>query len=128
LHNFSSGPIGLTGARIGFVGSVRRGQFPAPNPAESSILRPKSNVTRLIEVAADLRPLIHDELPKLAAARKAAEAPDETLRPIALVHEAYLRLVGPMDGLRWDGRDPTFVDVEARRRIAVASAPGCLWP
>src|SRR3954470_23270675 len=61
-----------------------------------------SDVTRLIEAvqegnrqaAADLLPLVYGELRKLAAARMAAEAPGHTLDATALVHEAYLRLVG----------------------------------
>jgi DNA-directed RNA polymerase specialized sigma24 family protein len=61
-----------------------------------------SEVTRLLDgaaagdrrAAADLLPLVYDELRKLAAARLAAEAPGHTLSPTALVHEAYLRLLG----------------------------------
>jgi hypothetical protein len=45
--------------------------------------------------AADLLPLVYDELRRLAAARPPAEAPGQTLQPTALVHEAYPRLVGP---------------------------------
>jgi hypothetical protein len=60
------------------------------------------DVTRLLEAAAagdrhaaaDLLPLVYDELRRLAAARLAAEPPGHTLPPTALVHEAYLRLVG----------------------------------
>src|SRR5437660_12442555 len=44
--------------------------------------------------AAELLPLVYDELRRLAAARLAAEKPGQTLQPTALVHEAYLRLVG----------------------------------
>jgi hypothetical protein len=40
---------------------------------------------------------VYDELRKLAAARMALESPDHTLQPTALVHEAYLRLVGVAD-------------------------------
>ena len=46
------------------------------------------------EAAADLLPLVYDELRKLAAARLAEEKPGQTLQATALVHEAYLRLVG----------------------------------
>jgi len=61
-----------------------------------------SNLTRLIEAgqkgdrqaAAQLLPLVYDELRKLADAKMAAEAPGHTLNATALVHEAYLRLVG----------------------------------
>ena len=47
--------------------------------------------------AAELLPLVYDELRKLAAARLAEEKPGQTLQPTALVHEAYLRLVGVDD-------------------------------
>src|SRR5262245_57626946 len=90
-----------------------------------------SEVTRLLDAAAsgdrraaaDLLPLVYDELRNLAAARMAAEAPDQTLQPTALVHEAYLRLVGPVDGLRWDNRGHFFAAAaEAMRRILVDAA------
>src|SRR4051794_12531304 len=58
--------------------------------------------------AADLLPLVYDELRKLAAARMAAESPGHTLDATALVHEAYLRLVGPADDRRWDNRGHFF--------------------
>lgn len=88
-------------------------------------------VTRLLDAAAtgdrqaaaDLLPLVYDELRKLAAVRMAAESPDQTLQPTALVHEAYLRLVGPADGLRWDSRGHFFAAAaEAMRRILVDAA------
>ena len=68
-----------------------------------------SDVTRLLDAAAagdrqaaaGLLPLIYDELRALAAARMAAEAPGHTLNATALVHEAYLRLVGDQ---HFDGR------------------------
>src|SRR5437763_9205779 len=73
--------------------------------------------------AADLLPLVYDELRKLAAARMAAESPDHTLQPTALVHEAYLRLVGRGDDNRWDGRGHFFAAAaEAMRRILIESA------
>src|SRR5205085_797294 len=90
-----------------------------------------SDVTRLLEAAvagdrraaADLLPLVYDELRQLAAARMAAESPDHTLQPTALVHEAYLRLVGPADEHRWDGRGHFFAAAaEAMRRILVDAA------
>jgi RNA polymerase sigma factor (TIGR02999 family) len=75
------------------------------------------------KAAADLLPLVYDELRKLAAARMAAESPDHTLQPTALVHEAYLRLVGRGDDNRWDGRGHFFAAAaEAMRRILVESA------
>src|ERR671929_2388461 len=88
-------------------------------------------VTRLLDAAAagdraaaaDLLPLVYDELRKLAAARMAAESPDQTLQPTALVHEAYLRLVGPADATRWENRGHFFAAAaEAMRRILVDAA------
>jgi len=90
-----------------------------------------SDVTRLLEAAAagdrhaaaDLLPLVYDELRKLAAARMAAEKADQTLQPTALVHEAYLRLVGPADVSRWENRGHFFASAaEAMRRILVDRA------
>src|SRR5437588_6071914 len=87
-----------------------------------------SEVTRLIEAAragdrqaaADILPLVYDELRKLAAAKMAAEAPGHTLNATALVHEAYLRLVGDQ---QFDGRGHFFAAAaEAMRRILVDSA------
>jgi len=88
-------------------------------------------VTRLLDAAkagdrkagAELLPLVYEELRKLAAARMAAESPDQTLQPTALVHEAYLRLVGPADAHRWDHRGHFFAAAaEAMRRILVDRA------
>lgn len=90
-----------------------------------------ADVTRLLDAAAagdrkaaaDLLPLVYDELRQLAAARMAAETPGNTLQPTALVHEAYLRLVGPADAHRWDGRGHFFAAAaEAMRRILVDAA------
>jgi RNA polymerase sigma factor (TIGR02999 family) len=90
-----------------------------------------SDVTRLIEAAAegdrkaaaDLLPLVYDELRKLAAARLAEEKPGQTLQPTALVHEAYLRLVGSEDTRQWAGRAHFFAAAaEAMRRILVEAA------
>jgi RNA polymerase sigma factor (TIGR02999 family) len=87
-----------------------------------------SDATRLLEAAAggdrkaaaDLLPLVYDELRKLAAARLATEAPGHSLNPTALVHEAYLRLVGDQ---RFDGRGHFFAAAaEAMRRILVNHA------
>ncbi len=73
--------------------------------------------------AAELLPLVYDELRKLAAARMAAERADHTLQPTALVHEAYLRLVGGGQSNDWDCRGHFFAAAaEAMRRILVESA------
>jgi RNA polymerase sigma factor (TIGR02999 family) len=89
------------------------------------------DITRLLDAAAagdrhaaaDLLPLVYDELRKLAAARMADETPDQTLQPTALVHEAYLRLVGSADAARWQNRGHFFASAaEAMRRILVDAA------
>ena len=73
--------------------------------------------------ADELLPLVYDELRKLAAARMAAESPDHTLQPTALVHEAYLRLVGTDADHPWNGRGHFFAAAaEAMRRILVDAA------
>lgn len=86
------------------------------------------DVTRLLEAAAAgdrhaaaaLLPLVYDELRKLAAAKMAAESPDHTLDGTALVHEAYLRLVGDQ---QFHGRGHFFAAAaEAMRRILVDAA------
>ena len=73
--------------------------------------------------AGQLLPLVYEELRKLAAARLAQEAPGNTLTATALVHEAYLRLVGPQGAARWDSRGHFFAAAaEAMRRILVDHA------
>jgi RNA polymerase sigma factor (TIGR02999 family) len=73
--------------------------------------------------AEQLLPLVYEELRKLAAARMAEEAPGNTLNATALVHEAYLRLVGPADEAHWDNRGHFFAAAaEAMRRILVDAA------
>jgi ECF sigma factor len=58
------------------------------------------------EAAARLMPLVYDELRRLAAQKLAQEKPGQTLQPTALVHEAYLRLVGANADQQWHGRGP----------------------
>lgn len=74
--------------------------------------------------AADrLLPLVYAELRKLAAVRLAKEKPGQTLEATALVHEAYLRLVGGASEPRWDSRGHFFAAAaEAMRRILVDRA------
>jgi len=91
-----------------------------------------NEVTRLLSAiqqgdpraADELLPLVYDELRKLAAGRLAREKPGQTLQATALVHEAYLRLVGARgasDG--WNGRGHFFAAAaEAMRRILVEQA------
>lgn len=70
-----------------------------------------------------LLPLVYDELRKLAAARLAHERPGQTLQATALVHDAYLRLVGADQTQRWDGRGHFFAAAaEAMRRILLNRA------
>ena len=72
------------------------------------------------QAAADLLPLVYDELRKLAAARMATEKPGHTLDATALVHEAYLRLIGDQ---HFDGRGHFFAAAaEAMRRVLVNHA------
>jgi RNA polymerase sigma factor (TIGR02999 family) len=88
-----------------------------------------SEVTRLLDAAsagdpraaAELLPLVYDELRKLATARMAGETPGQTLQATALVHEAYLRLVGAEQS--WNGRAHFLAAAaEAMRRILVDRA------
>jgi RNA polymerase sigma factor (TIGR02999 family) len=73
--------------------------------------------------ADELLPLVYDELRKLAAARLAEEKPGQTLQATALVHEAYLRLVGGSQQQDWSGRGHFFAAAaEAMRRILVDAA------
>jgi RNA polymerase sigma factor (TIGR02999 family) len=93
-----------------------------------------SDFTRLLSsaeqgdphAAEELLPLVYDELRELAAQRLAQERPGQTLEATALVHEAYLRLVGtPAAGAarEWQGRAHFFAAAaEAMRRILVEQA------
>jgi RNA polymerase sigma factor (TIGR02999 family) len=76
------------------------------------------------QAASQLLPLVYDQLRQLAAHRLAHQAPGQTLQPTALVHEAYLRLVGDAAGDQdWDGRGHFFAAAaEAMRRILVENA------
>jgi len=89
-----------------------------------------SDVTRILDrveqgdprAAEELLPLVYDELRKLAAQKMANEAPGQTLQPTALVHEAWLRLVGSQDQ-QWNGRGHFFAAAaEAMRRILIENA------
>src|SRR6058998_920439 len=74
------------------------------------------------KAADQLLPLVYDELRKLAAAKMANEAPGHTLQPTALVHEAWLRLVGNQNR-EWHGRAHFFAAAaEAMRRILIENA------
>src|SRR5829696_4693170 len=74
------------------------------------------------KAAAELLPLVYDELRKFAAVHLADEKPGQTLQPTALVHEAYVRLVGGGRPQDWSGRGHFFAAAaEAIRRILVES-------
>jgi RNA polymerase sigma factor (TIGR02999 family) len=91
-----------------------------------------TEVTRLLsaieqgdpQAAELLLPLVYEELRKLAARKLAHEVPGQTLQPTALVHEAYLRLVGHGEAeTRWDNRAHFFAAAaEAMRRILIENA------
>jgi RNA polymerase sigma factor (TIGR02999 family) len=90
-----------------------------------------SEVTQLLDAAAagdrkaaaELLPLVYAELRRVAAARMSGQAAGQTLDATALVHEAYLRLVGPVDGPRWADRGHFFAAAaEAMRHILVDRA------
>ena len=75
------------------------------------------------KAADDLLPLVYDELRRLAAQRLAKEMPGQTLQPTALVHEAYLRIVGSGTPVHWDGCGHFFAAAaEAMRRILIEQA------
>jgi RNA polymerase sigma factor (TIGR02999 family) len=95
------------------------------------LVLPMNEVTRILSAikggdprAADqLLPLVYEELRRLAAAQMAHEKPGQTLDATALVHEAYLRLVGPADDQHWENRGHFFAAAaEAMRRILVEVA------
>jgi RNA polymerase sigma factor (TIGR02999 family) len=90
-----------------------------------------NDVTRILsaieqgdpQAAEQLLPLVYDELRKLAAQRLAQEKPGQTLQATALVHEAYLRMVGQGEARDWNSRGHFFAAAaEAIRRILVENA------
>ena len=92
------------------------------------MLNPLSDVTHILaavergdpQAAEQLLPLVYEELRKLAAQRLANEKPGQTLQATALVHEAYVRLVGGEKTQDWDGRGHFFAAAaEAMRRILI---------
>jgi RNA polymerase sigma factor (TIGR02999 family) len=111
-------PGGATWAQIGDA------------PGRLSAAGSMDDMTRILSAVAhgdawaaeQLLPLVYDALRKLAARRLAREKPGQTLRATALVHEAYLRLVGAQDP-GWDGRGHFFAAAAAAmRRILVERA------
>lgn len=102
-------------------------------PLQSSSVRvpPMNEVTRVLSAieggdphaAEQLLPLVYDELRQLAAQKLAQEKPGQTLQATALVHEAYVRLVGEGKAQHWDSRGHFFAAAaEAMRRILVDNA------
>jgi RNA polymerase sigma factor (TIGR02999 family) len=103
-------------------------------PNETDLM---SQVTLLLDsaaagdakAAAEILPLVYEELRRLAAAHMAKEMTGHTLQPTALVHEAYLRLVGTSDTPKWQSRGHFFAAAaEAMRRILIESARRRLGP
>ena len=97
----------------------------------------KSDVSQILEridageiqAAADLLPLVYEELRALAAARMAQERSDHTLQATALVHEAYVRLVSGQTGIQFQSKSHFFAAAaEAMRRVLIdhARKKGCL--
>jgi RNA polymerase sigma factor (TIGR02999 family) len=95
------------------------------------LVLPMSDVTRILSAieqgdshaAEQLLPLVYDELRQLAAQKLAQEKPGQTLQATALVHEAYLRLVGNGAEPHWNSRGHFFAAAaEAMRRILIERA------
>lgn len=89
-----------------------------------------SDITRILQsvdsgdskAAAELLPLVYEELRRLAISKMAHESPNQTLQPTALVHEAWLRLTGNEE-VKWQGRAHFFgAAAEAMRRILIDNA------
>ena len=90
-----------------------------------------SDLTRILEAlqsgdakaAEDLLPLVYEELRRMAAHKMAQEKPGQTLQPTALVHEAWLRLIGPDPSAQFQNRAHFFgAAAEAMRRILIERA------
>jgi RNA polymerase sigma factor (TIGR02999 family) len=99
--------------------------------AQRGIVAAVGNVTHILAAveqgnhaaAEELLPLVYEELRKLAEAKLAQEKPGQTLQATALVHEAYIRLVGAEPTQRWDSRGHFFAaSAEAMRRILIDRA------
>jgi RNA polymerase sigma factor (TIGR02999 family) len=102
----------------------KKQQIPAPERAMKALTRVLCAVAEGDSAAAaQLLPLVYDELRQLAAQKLAHEKPGQTLDATALVHEAYLRLVDTDQAHNWNGRGHFFAAAaEAMRRILVESA------
>src|SRR5262249_30348993 len=125
-----SGPLSRP-ARMRHHRATALGLGTATPPGRPSATRAMKDVTCILtaieqgdpHAAAQLLPLVYDELRELAAARLADEKSGQTLQPTALVHEAYLRLVGGGPPREWNGRGHFFAAAaEAMRRILINRA------
>ena len=105
--------------------------FRGVSPTELDIIGIMAEVTKILSRiehgdpsdAEKLLPLIYDELRKLAASKMGHEKPGQTLQATALVHEAYVKLVGSETAKNWDSRGHFFAAAaEAMRRILVDNA------
>jgi RNA polymerase sigma factor (TIGR02999 family) len=100
----------------------------APTPITLDLLSDATQILSAIEqgdpsAAQQLLPLVYNELRQLAAQKLAHEQPGQTLQATALVHEAYMRLVGGEQTHSWDGRRHFFAAAaEAMRRILIDRA------
>ena len=75
------------------------------------------------QAAGELLPVVYEELRKLAAQEMYRDKPGQTLQPTALVHEAFMRLVGQEDSAQWDNRGHFFgAAAKAMRRILIEAA------
>src|SRR5262245_336411 len=99
-----------------------------PHPLAGTAMNDVTQILSRIEsgdptASEQLLPLVYNELRRLAAHRLAHEKAGQTLQATALVHEAYLRLVGSGEALRWDNRGHFFAAAaEAMRRILIENA------
>jgi RNA polymerase sigma factor (TIGR02999 family) len=104
---------------------------PAADADRLASISNMTDVTQLLDAIADgqasagerLLPLVYDELRQLAAGYLADERPGQTLQPTALVHEAFVRLVGPTGDAKWQGRAHFYAAAAlAMRRILIDNA------
>ena len=111
--------------------SYARRTLPSTYVEEVPIHRSEGEVTRILEAlgrgdrqaTGELLPLVYNELRRLAARQLASERPGQTLQATALVHEAYLRLVGGEPDRIWNGRAHFLAAAaEAMRHILVDAA------
>jgi RNA polymerase sigma factor (TIGR02999 family) len=103
-------------------------QVIAKQPDDSASVNEVTQILERVEqgdpkAAEELLPLVYEELRKLAAVKMAQERPGQTLQATALVHEAWLRLVGTDDAKAWNSRGHFFgAAAEAMRRILLDRA------